>query len=354
MNPQNKFLLPDKSFLMALDSEQREVLSSKCTIFCPFILFAEVARHGLTARDTLLNLENVVFLLHWSERAKMDLLMAESSKPLPFGSSNAMKSIRESSEHELLAFKEVSGENIEMLKESEEFYRNLDSIVHPLKEESLGLFENTDDLSEEEWIDRLKEVMRTHQTYYPEIEHTLKRVETEGFSQEGKERLRSSIQTLYDTYNADSLENANQLAARLLNHDPSDWSAACDKLHRLCTVFDPMLTQEERTQIFNRFLKENMPPIKRFAPYALGAMIWIITIQLFLRENPENAAPKNVLRDAEYLLYTFYKDITFVSGDKWHRKFINEVPLFERVRENFIFVDLTTKGTIQEGFSKLL
>ena len=82
--------------------------------------------------------------------------------------------------------------------------------------------------------------------------------------------------------------------------------------------------------------------------------MWNYTIQLYLRENPENAAPKDALRDAEYLHYTFYKDIAFVSGDKWHRKFVDEVPLFEGVRENFIFVDLTTKTTIQEGFSKLL
>ena len=82
--------------------------------------------------------------------------------------------------------------------------------------------------------------------------------------------------------------------------------------------------------------------------------IWTFTINLYLRENTENAAPKNVLRDAEYLLYTFFKVVTFVSSDKWHRKFVNEVPLFEGVREQFIFVDNTTKATIQEGFSKLL
>ena len=121
-----------------------------------------------------------------------------------------------------------------------------------------------------------------------------------------------------------------------------------------CTVYGPLITQEERTQIFNRFLKEGMPPISRFAPYALGTAIWTFTINLYLRENTENAAPKNVLRDSEYLLYTFFKVVTFVSADKWHRKFVNEVPLFEGVRENFLFVDNTTKATIQEGFAKLL
>ena len=181
-----------------------------------------------------------------------------------------------------------------------------------------------------------------------------KKIETEGLTQEGKELLQASTEALFDTYNADTLESANQIAARLFNHDPSDCHGAFEKLQRLCTVFASILTQEEQTHIFNRFLKEDMPPIKRFAPYALGVAIWIFTIQLYLRENPENAAPRNVLRDAVYLFYTAYKNIIFLSGDKWHTKFINEVPLFEGVREKFIFVDLTTKVTINKGLSKIL
>ncbi|MXW53487.1 MAG: hypothetical protein F4Z66_05790 [Gammaproteobacteria bacterium] len=56
------------------------------------------------------------------------------------------------------------------------------------------------------------------------------------------------------------------------------------------------------------------------------------------------------------MLYTYYKGITFVSGDKWHKKFVNEVPFFEGVLENFVFVDLTTKTTIQalEGLERYL
>lgn len=360
MNQQNKFLLPDKSFLRALDREQREALISKYTILCPPILFTEIARPGSKTHntwlnlDTFLNLENTVLILHWSEQAKMDLLIAESSKPMSLGSSSAMKSIRESSKQELLAFAEASKKNIEMLTKSEEFYRNLDSIINPLKEGLLGLVKNTDNLSEEEWVDRLKGVVRADHTYYPKIERILKNIEIAGFLPGGTKRLQEAIKTLYDTYNADSLENANQLASRLFDHDPSDCSAAYNRLQRLCTVFGPILTQEERTQIFNRFLKEDMPPISRFAPYAFRTVIWNFTIQLYLRENPENAAPKDVLRDAAYLFYTSYKDITFVSSDKWHRKFINEVPLFEEIRENFIFVNLRNNGTKQEGLSKIL
>ena len=354
MNHQNTSVLPDKSLWQALNPEQREALSSKYIILCPIILFTEIVRHGEDKFNALLNLENIFLISHWSELVKMDLLTDESSKPIPFASENAMQSIRESSEEDLLAFKDISGENINELIKIEEFYKKQKSIINPLKAVWLPLVKNTDNLSDEEWISKLKEVLREHQVYYPTIERILKKVETEDFPQEGKALLRASIKTLFDTYNADTLENASQIATRTFNHDPGDLNAAHDKLQRLCTVFGPILTEEEQTQIFNRFLKEDRPPISRFAPYALGAAIWNYTIQLYLRENPENAAPKNVLRDAVYLLYTSYKEIAFVSGDKWHRKFIDEVPLFEGCRENFTFIDLTTKATIQEGLSKIL
>ena len=169
MNQQNKFLLPDKSFWMALDREQRKVLSSNYTILCPPILFTEIARHGLTPRNPWLNLENIIVVPHWSEYVKTDLLIEESSKPIPLGSTTTMKLIRESSEQELLAFKEASSENIEMLKESEAYFKSLDSIINPLKKEMLSLVKNKDDLSKEEWVNRLRDVVRADHKYYPEI-----------------------------------------------------------------------------------------------------------------------------------------------------------------------------------------
>ena len=354
MNQQNKFLLPDKSIWKALDREQREIINSKYTILCPIILFTEFARHGLSPCDPYLDLENMIVVHHWSERTKMDLLTEASARPMSLGSATPIKSILESTEQELLAFTEVSGENIEMLIESEAFYRNLHSIIHGMKNDFLNLVKNTDNPSDEEWIDRLKLVLREHQVYYPEIETILKQMDAENYRKEGIKPLQTFIKTILDTYNADTLENAYQLVVRLFDHDPSDRGAAHEILQRLCAVFGSILTQEERIHIFDRFLKEGMPPINRFAPYALGAVIWNYTIQLLLRENSENAAPRDVLRDAEYLLYTYHNGITFVSGDKWHKKFVNEVPLFVRLRENFLFVDLTTKETIQAGFSKLL
>lgn len=355
MDYQNKFLLPDKSFWMAITRNQRKALSSKYTILCPPILFTEIARHGLNPSTPWLNLDNIIVVLHWLDLVKMDLLTEESAKPTSFWSVGTMKSILESPEQELSEFEEVSGENIDMLIESEEFYRNLDPIISLLKEEWLSFVKDTENFSEEEQVNRLNELVKPPQMYDPEIAQTLKKIKTQVLTQGGKERLQASIETLFDTYyKVDTLEKANQIAISTYNHDSGDLCTSHNSLQRLCTVFRLILTQQEHTEIFNRFLREDMPPISRFAPYALGVAIWNYTIQLYLRENPKNAAPKNVLRDAEYLLYTFYKDIAFVSGDKWHKKIVDEVPLFQGIRDKFIFVDFTTKATIQEGFSKLL
>ena len=354
MNHEINFLLPDKSFWMAITREKRETLSSKYTILCPPILFTEFARHGLSPRNPYLNVENVIMIPHWLELVKIDLLTEESDKPNHFWSTRTTKSILGSPKQELSEFEKVSGENIDELIKSEKFYRNSGQIIHLLKEEWSSLIKNTENLSEEELTNTLKELVRP-QMYDPEMDHTLKKIEAQGFTQEGKVRLQTAIETLFDTeYKVDSLGNVNRIAARTYNHDSSDLGAAHDKLQRLCTVFRLILTPKEHTQIFNRFLKESMPPISRFAPYALGVAMWNYTIQLYLRENPEKDEKQSVLRDAEYLHYTFYRDIAFVSGDKLHKRIVDEVPLFERVGENFTFVDLTTKTTIQEGFSKLL
>ena len=339
MNNQYKYLLPDKSFWMMLTPEQRETLSCKYIIVCPFILFTEKARHGLSPHDALRNLENIIAVPHWSDQVKIDLLTPEFSKPLRFGSASAMKSIRESSEEELVAIQEASDEFIEVLIEGEDYYKNLTSIINPATKKIIDTVKKDETLSEEEWRDMLKQVLGKPQVSHPVIERVLKKIDAGEFPQERKKDLKPFIEEFCNTYNVNSLENACLLATNLLDHDPSDRFAAHDKLQRLCTLFRSILTPEERTQIFDRFLKEDMPPLSRFAPHALNIMIWHLTIPLYLRENSKHAPPpKGVLRDAAYLLYVFYDNVMFVSADDWHEKIINEVPLFESVRRRFKFI----------------
>ncbi len=352
---QDKFLLPDKSFWQALNSKQREVLISKYTILCPPILLTEIAKGEFGKFNAMLNMKNIFAVPIWSERAKKELITGISFEPIPFTNDSATKSIFDRSKQDISALKESASKFIDALKDREDNIQNLSSIVGPQKEKLLSLINNTDNLSKEEWLNKLKEIGREYQPHYPEMEQTLNKIDVNNFSHEQVTSVKASLKALCESFETDSLVNSYQVATNLLHHEPGDQSRAYEILQRLCTLLSPILTQEERTQIFNRFLKENMPSISKFAPYTLGAMAWRLTIHLFLRENPKDSAPRGgALKDAEYMLYTCYANIYFVSSDKWHRKFMNEIPLFKGGLQNFTFVDNTTKETIQEGVSKLV
>ena len=197
----------------------------------------------------------------------------------------------------------------------------------------------------------LKQVLGKPQFSHPVIERVLKKIAAGEFPQDRKKDLEPFIEEICNTYTVNSLENACILATTLLDHDPSDRFAAHDKLQRLCMLSRSILTPEEHTQIFNRFLNEDMPPLSRFAPHALSIIIWYLTIQLYLRENSKNAPPpKGALRDAAYLFYVFYDNVIFVSSDDWQKKIINEVPLFESVRRRFKFIPHKNKS--EEEYKK--
>lgn len=339
MRHQNKYVLPDKSFWMMLTPDQRNILNSKYTIVCPPILFTEIARHGLKPHDALRNLKNIIAVPWWLDQVKMDLLTEESSKPIHFGSASAMQSVREYSEEEILEIQEASNETIHGLIEGEEYYKSRASIINPSIQKLIDIVTSDENLSEEEWRDMLKQVLGKPQISHPKIERVLKRIDAGEFPHARKKDLEPFIKEFLDLYNVNSLEDACKLATSLLIDDPNDQTASFEKLQRLCTRLRSILTSEEHTQIFNRFLKEGMPPMSRFAPHALSIMIWNLTIQLYICENSKNAPlSKGALRDAAYLYYVFHNNILFISSDDLHKKFIDEVPLFESVRKRFKFI----------------
>lgn len=345
MSNQNQYLLPDKSFWMMLTPEQRNTLNSKYVIVCPPILFTEIARHGLKPHNALRNLENIIAVPWWFDQVKTDLLTEESSKPIHFGSASAMQSVREYSEEEILAIQKASNEAIQKLIKGEEYYKSRASIINPSIQKLIDAVTSDENLSEEEWRDMLKQVLGKPQISHPEIERVLKRINAGDFPQKRKKDLEPFIKEFFDLYKVNSLEDACILATSLLIDDPNDQTASFEKLQRLCMLLRSILIPEEHIQIFNRFLKEGIPSMSRFAPHALSIMIWHLTIQLYLREGPKGTPPPaGALRDAAYLFYVFYNNVIFISSDKWHKKIIDEVPLFEDVRRRFKFIPHKNKS----------
>ena len=112
------------------------------------------------------------------------------------------------------------------------------------------------------------------------------------------------------------------------------------------------LSADEREEIFNRFRREGKPHINKFAPYARVAMQLYLTIFLYLVENKDNSSPKEVLRDFEYLYYATDANVIFISGDDWHRKYIEEIPMLINIQNNFRFLPHREKD--EQGFKKVL
>lgn len=74
-----KLLLLDKSALRMLNPDLRAQLDSKHTILYPPILFAEIAKDGLDEPKALFDFNNTVNVIHWAQRAKIDLLQGVPS-----------------------------------------------------------------------------------------------------------------------------------------------------------------------------------------------------------------------------------------------------------------------------------
>ena len=124
-----KLLLLDKSSLRRLNSEQRKELDSKRTMLYPPILFAENAQHGLDPPSTLFDFKNTVSVLHWAQRAKLDLLKGEPSRRYKIGAKIPTTSIYEESETERKRMERQAIDIVRKMEASEEELKNHVSLL---------------------------------------------------------------------------------------------------------------------------------------------------------------------------------------------------------------------------------
>ena len=95
------------------------------------------------------------------------------------------------------------------------------------------------------------------------------------------------------------------------------------------------------------------PNLDVFAPYAAKAIRLYLTLDIFLMANSQNTLSKEVLRDYDYLYYVLCGNVTFVSADKAHKKFIEEIPVLNSVRQRFVYFDERSEETMKEVLKKL-
>ena len=127
---ERKFLLLDKSSLRELNSEQRKELDSKHEILYPPILLVENARHGLDQPSALFEFQNTVNVLHWVQRAKLDLLEGVPSWHYKIGAKISTMSV----------FEEPKEKREELERQASDTVNKMDALEKELKKNPSGLF----------------------------------------------------------------------------------------------------------------------------------------------------------------------------------------------------------------------
>lgn len=347
-----KLLLLDKSALRRLNQDLRAQLDAKHTLLYPPILFAEIAKDGLDEPKALFNFKNTVNVIHWAQRAKLELLEGVHSENYFVGAKIPTTEISGYSDVERKDIvEEAKGIVNDMIKEEERLKKHFSVLRESAIEFlMLELVKNHKNIPDDKIVRKFNQAIRksSHISHkYPPS--ACAQLIAEG--RKGIERVRKILdeyQDYYDLlYNVDTLESAQRWVEQVIYRDTE--SIIQFLCYRGAVI---PLSVNEQDEILNRLRREEMPHINDFAPYAGVATLLYLTIFLFLVENEDNSSPKGALRDFEYLYYALAGNVRFISGDKWHKRCIEEIPLLKKIQKNFMF--LPNKKEDETGFKKVM
>ena len=341
-----KFLLLDKSALMYLNEDLRTQLDSKHTMLYPPILFAEIAQHGLDKPIGWFNFKNTVNVIHWRQRAKIDLIEGVPSGHYNIGAKIPTTSIYENSEAERKELEEQAKDIVREIEAEEETLKKRISLLRSNTSKFCELAMNHRDIPDEKLLRVVNQTMRqSGQNPSPSEAATLIAGGRKNIA-----KVREMFNTNRDHFkmllNVNTLEDASRWIEQVIYTDTESI------LDFICKGDVIPLSTDEQAEIINRFRREGEPHINDFAPYARVAMQLHFTIFLYLVENEANPPPQGALRDFEYLYYATDANVIFISGDKWHKRCIEEIPLLKNIQKNFKF--LPDKKENEEEFKKVL
>ncbi len=345
---EKKLLLLDKSVLRLLNSEQRKRLDSKHAILYPPILFIENAQHGLDKPSALFDFENTINVLHWGQRAKLDLLKASSHR-YRVGAKIPTASIYSEPEADREEMERQALRVVEGMEAAEKRLKNQMSLLRGIDIGDAKLIElakDHRDIPDENIVREFNQAIGQFSQNIP----LSARVPLIARGRRNVSDIREALDNYRDNYKEffilNTLEKAYRWVHKAIYYDTESI------LKFLCNVSIIPLSIDEQTEIFNRFNKAGKPPIDKFAPYARAATQLYSTIFLYLAENRENSSPRGALRDFEYLYYAIDANVTFISSDMWHKKCIEEIPLLRGVRRRFMF--LPPKNKNEGEYKKVL
>ena len=143
----------DKSSLRELNSEQRKELDSKHTILYPPILLVENAQHGLGQPSALFDFQNTISVLHWAQRAKLDLLRGAPSRRYKIGAKIPTTSIYDEPKADREEMEKQAIDIVSKMEASEEDLKNHVSLLlgdHTKSTDSLVM--NHEEIPDEELL----------------------------------------------------------------------------------------------------------------------------------------------------------------------------------------------------------
>ena len=314
---------------MSLNEDQRKALDSKHTMLYPPILFAEIARHGLDTPNALLNFKNTIDVTYWMQRAKMDLLVGEPSGHYNIGGKIPVTTVYEHTDADREELEKQAKYFVQERETDEKYLKTHFSILRSNISEFCELAINHKDVPDHKLLRKVNQTMRqSGQNPSPSASADLIG---------GGHKSISKVRDFFDNnrdhlemlFKVDTLEKSGIWIEKVIYTDTESI------LHFICQCGIMQLSTDDQAAILNRFINEGKPHINDFAPYARVAMQLYLTIFLYLVENEANPPPQGALRDFEYLYYATDANVTFISGDDWHKKCIEEIPLLKNIQGNF-------------------
>ena len=323
------YWLIDNSILLTLNQAQRDALDAKRHILYPPIQLIENAWHGINRRRALFLFENTINIEHWTDRAKANLLGIHTGRYHRTIKKLSTKTIlNEQSETERQEIERQAREAVKRMDEQAHNLKNLKSLINRDAEELFELSKKSRNMSDKElWraFNQTNRIIskRDRTPYRPIV--NVKYVPD----------IRKYLKKYRELCSVDTPEKADAWVMAIIEFI-GDFQFVLDYLDTKEII---SVTDDERTQIVRRYENEGKPDIFQFAPYAATTFKLFMTMYLFLIENKRNSTPREVLRDYEYLYYALDENVNFVSADKGQKRFIEEIPTLEQVRDRFTYVD---------------
>ena len=346
--PRNKreFILYENSFLCTLNREQRCQINRKKPIIYPPIQFIENVRHGVGRRKAFFEFTNTVNIPHWSYILKMDLLEKSQARGYSVLTKVPINSI----------FDEPEAEQIKMEAQALAVAERMDDEAYRLKtckptfyldsDPILELCEKLDGIEDNDLLRSRNQAVRKSSKmnqfrYVPIVT-----------GRNDKKRI-AEIRKELREYEAANKINTLTKTAELVEEEYFRRLHPLELIPKLSDIKIISVTENELQQIIDRYRNENPPNLDVFAPYAAKAIRLYLTLDIFLMANSQNTLSKEVLRDYDYLYYVLCGNVTFVSADKAHKKFIEEIPVLNSVRQRFVYFDERSEETMKEVLKKL-